>query len=153
MLALGLGTAGAVIILDQLSKWAILVLLEQAIAVTPFLNLVVVWNRGVSFGMFDSASAHAPWLLSGLAGAVVVALVFWLRRVDHPLPGIALGLIIGGALGNVLDRVRYGAVVDFLDVHALGYHWPAFNVADSAICVGAALLLVDGLLAPRRQIT
>jgi len=103
--------------------------------------------------MFDSASAHAPWLLSGLAGAVVVALVFWLRRVDHPLPGIALGLIIGGALGNVLDRVRYGAVVDFLDVHALGYHWPAFNVADSAICVGAALLLVDGLLAPRRQIT
>jgi signal peptidase II len=153
MLALGLGTAGAVIILDQLSKWAILALLEQAIAVTPFLNLVVVWNRGVSFGMFDSASAHAPWLLSALAVAVVVALVLWLRRVDHPLPGIALGLIIGGALGNVLDRVRYGAVIDFLDVHALGYHWPAFNVADSAICVGAALLLVDGLLAPRRQIT
>ncbi|HYZ26986.1 MAG TPA: signal peptidase II [Geminicoccaceae bacterium] len=153
MLALGLGTAGAVIVLDQLSKWAILALLDQAIAVTPFLNLVVVWNRGVSFGMFDSASAHGPWLLSGLAVAVVVALVFWLRRVDHPLPGIALGLIIGGALGNVLDRVRYGAVVDFLDVHALGYHWPAFNVADSAICVGAALLLVDGLLAPRRQIT
>jgi signal peptidase II len=153
MLALGLGTAGAVIVLDRLSKWAILALLEQAIPVTPFLNLVVVWNRGVSFGMFDSASAHGPWLLSGLAVAVVVALVLWLRRVDHPLPAIALGLIIGGALGNVLDRVRYGAVVDFLDVHALGYHWPAFNVADSAICVGAALLLVDGLLAPRRQIT
>jgi signal peptidase II len=153
MLALGLGTAGAVIVLDQLSKWAILALLDQAIVVTPFLNLVVVWNRGVSFGMFDSASAHAPWLLSALAVAVVVALVLWLRRIDHPLPGIALGLIIGGALGNVLDRVRYGAVVDFLDVHALGYHWPAFNVADSAICIGAALLLVDGLLAPRRQIT
>jgi signal peptidase II len=153
MLALGLGTAGAVIVLDQLSKWAILALLDQAIVVTPFLNLVVVWNRGVSFGMFDSASAHAPWLLSALAVAVVVALVLWLRRVDHPLPGIALGLIIGGALGNVIDRVRFGAVVDFLDFHALDYHWPAFNVADTAICVGAGLLLVDGLLAPRRQST
>ena len=94
-----------------------------------------------------------PWLLSGLALAVVVALGFWLRRVAHPLVGVALGLIIGGALGNVIDRVRFGAVVDFLDFHALGYHWPAFNVADSAICVGAALLLVDGLLAPRRQST
>jgi signal peptidase II len=153
MLALGLGIAGAVIVLDQLSKWAILALLEDTLAVTPFLNLVVVWNRGVSFGMFDSASAQGPWLLSGLAVAVVVALAVWLWRVDHPLAAIALGLIIGGALGNVLDRVRFGAVVDFLDVHALGYHWPAFNLADSAICVGAALLLVDGLLAPRRQIT
>jgi signal peptidase II len=128
-------------------------LLDHAVAVTPFLNLVVVWNRGVSFGMFASAAALMPWLLSGLALAVVVALGFWLRRVAHPLTGVALGLIIGGALGNVIDRVRFGAVVDFLDFHALGYHWPAFNVADSAICVGAALLLVDGLLAPRRQST
>ena len=153
MLRLGLVVAGAVIVVDQLSKLAILALLDHAVAVTPFLNLVVVWNRGVSFGMFASAGALMPWLLSGLALAVVVALGFWLRRVEHPLAGAALGLIIGGALGNVIDRVRFGAVVDFLDFHALGYHWPAFNVADSAICVGAALLLVDGLLAPRRQST
>jgi signal peptidase II len=153
MLRLGLVVAGLVILLDQLSKLVILMLLDHAVAVTPFLNLVVVWNRGVSFGMFASAAALMPWLLSGLALAVVVALGFWLRRVTHPLLGVALGLIIGGALGNVIDRVRFGAVVDFLDFHALGYHWPAFNVADSAICVGAALLLVDGLLAPRRQST
>jgi signal peptidase II len=153
MLHLGLVIAGLVIVLDQLSKWVFLTLLADPIAVTPFLNLVVVWNRGVSFGMFDSTGAHGPWLLSGLALAVVVALVFWLRRVEHPLAATALGLLIGGALGNVIDRVRFGAVFDFLDFHALGYHWPAFNVADSAICVGAALLLVDGLLAPRRQST
>ncbi|MGH6897272.1 MAG: signal peptidase II [Geminicoccaceae bacterium] len=153
MLRLGLVVAALVIVLDQVSKVAILTLLDRAIAVTPFLNLVVVWNPGVSFGMFASAGALMPWLLSGLALAVAVALGFWLRQAEHPLAGIALGLIIGGALGNVIDRVRFGAVVDFLDFHALGYHWPAFNVADSAICVGAALLLVDGLLAPRRQST
>ena len=153
MLRLGLVVAGLVILLDQLSKLAILALLDHAVAVTPFLNLVVVWNRGVSFGMFASAGALMPWLLSGLALAVVVALGFWLRHVEHPLIGAALGLIMGGALGNVIDRARFGAVVDFLDFHALGYHWPAFNVADSAICIGAALLLVDGLLAPRRQST
>jgi signal peptidase II len=153
MLQLGLVIAGVVILFDQLSKLAILALLDGAVVVTPFLNLVVVWNRGVSFGMFDSAAALMPWLLAALALAVVAALGFWLKRVEHALAGVALGLIIGGALGNVIDRIRFGAVVDFLDFHALGYHWPAFNVADSAICVGAALLLADGLLAPRRQST
>jgi signal peptidase II len=145
--------AATVVVLDQLTKWAILTWLERAIALTPFFNLVVVWNRGVSFGMLDSDGALAPWLLSGLALAVVVALLIWLRQVEHPLPAVGLGLIIGGAVGNVIDRVRFGAVIDFLDVHALGWHWPAFNVADSAICIGAALLLVDGLLMHRRHST
>ena len=153
MLRLGLVIAGTVVVLDQLTKWAILTWLDRAIALTPFFNLVVVWNRGVSFGMLDSDGALAPWLLSGLALAVVAALLLWLRRVEHPLPGAGLGLIIGGAVGNVIDRVRFGAVIDFLDVHALGWHWPAFNVADSAICIGAALLLVDGLLLQRRHST
>jgi signal peptidase II len=153
MLRLGLAVAAAVVVLDQLTKWAILTWLDRAIALTPFFNLVVVWNRGVSFGMFDSDGALAPWLLSGLALAVVLALLVWLRRVEDPLPGVGLGLIIGGAVGNVIDRVRFGAVIDFLDVHALGWHWPAFNVADSAICIGAALLLVDGLLMHRRHST
>jgi signal peptidase II len=153
MLRLGLVIAGTVVVLDQLTKWAILAWLDRAIALTPFFNLVVVWNRGVSFGMFDSHGALAPWLLSGLALAVVAALLLWLTRIEHPLPGTGLGLIIGGALGNVIDRVRFGAVIDFLDVHALGWHWPAFNVADSAICIGAALLLVDGLLMQRRHST
>ena len=153
MLRLGLVIAGAVVVLDQLTKWAILTSLDGAVAVTPFFNLVVVWNRGVSFGMFGSDGALVPWILSGLALAVVVALLVWLRQVDHPLPGVGLGLIIGGAVGNVIDRVRFGAVLDFLDVHALGWHWPAFNVADSAICIGAAFLLVDGLLIHRRHST
>jgi signal peptidase II len=153
MLRLGLVVAATVVVLDQLTKWAILTWLERAIALTPFFNLVVVWNRGVSFGMLDSDGALAPWLLSGLALAVVVALLIWLRQVEHPLPAVGLGLIIGGAVGNVIDRVRFGAVIDFLDVHALGWHWPAFNVADSAICIGAAFLLVDGLLMHRRHST
>jgi signal peptidase II len=153
MLRQGLAIAGLVVVLDQLTKWAILTWLDRAIALTPFFNLVVVWNRGVSFGMFDSASRLGPWILSGLALAVVVLLLGWLRRVAHPLTSAGLGLIIGGAIGNVLDRVRFGAVIDFLDFHALGWHWPAFNVADSAIFVGAVLLLVDGLLMPRRDST
>ena len=153
MLRQGLAIAGLVIVLDQLTKWAILTWLDHAIALTPFFNLVVVWNRGVSFGMFDSASRLGPWILSGLALAVVVLLLGWLRRVDHPITAAGLGLIIGGAIGNVIDRVRFGAVIDFLDFHALGWHWPAFNVADSAIFVGAVLLLVDGLLMPRRDST
>jgi signal peptidase II len=153
MLRRGLAIAGLVVVLDQLTKWAILIWLERAMVLTPFFNLVLVWNRGVSFGMFDSESRLGPWVLSGLAFAVVALLLGWLRRVDDPLTATGLGLIIGGAIGNVIDRVRFGAVIDFLDFHALGWHWPAFNVADSAICVGALLLVVDGLLMPRRHST
>lgn len=153
MLRLGLPIAALVLIADQASKILVLAWLERPIEVTPFFNLVLVWNRGVSFGMFGSAGPGAPWFLSGLALAVVVGLTIWLRRTAHRPTGIALGLVIGGALGNVVDRVRFGAVVDFLDLHVAGYHWPAFNVADSAICIGAVVLLADGLLAPRRQYT
>ena len=156
MLRLGLLIALATVALDQATKWLVLTYLAplgEAIPVTPFFNLVMVWNRGVSFGMFGSSGAFAPWILSGLAIAVVVALVIWLRRADHYLTGVGLGLVIGGALGNVIDRVQYGAVIDFLDFHLAGWHWPAFNVADSGICVGAAFLVADGLFAPRRQYT
>lgn len=153
MLRLGLLVALAVIVLDQITKALVLGSLEEAVRVTPFFNLVLVWNRGVSFGMLDSGGTGTPWLLSGLALAVVIGLVLWLRRTDTRLVAIGLGLVIGGALGNVIDRVRFGAVVDFLDFHLAGFHWPAFNVADSAICIGAAVLLVDGLRAPRRQYT
>jgi signal peptidase II len=153
MLHLGLAVAAVVVVLDQLTKWAVLSWLDRDVALTPFFNLVLVWNTGVSFGMFDSGGARAPWLLSGLALAVVVALLVWLQRVEHRLTAAGLGLIIGGAIGNVIDRMRFGAVVDFLDAHAFGWHWPAFNVADSAICIGAALLLVDGLLMHRHHST
>jgi signal peptidase II len=156
MVRLGLTVALVLLGLDQLTKWVALEVLDlpsRPIAVTPFLNLVMVWNRGVSFGMLDTLGAVAPWLLSGLAVAVVVALLLWLRRSEHAVMAVGLGLVIGGALGNVIDRLRYGAVVDFLDFHLAGWHWPAFNLADAGICVGAGLIVVDGLLAPRRQYT
>jgi signal peptidase II len=156
MLRLGLTVALASLALDQLGKWAALAWLDPAdppLMVTAFFNLVLVWNRGVSFGMFNSSGALAPWLLSGVALAVVIGLVVWLRRNDQLLTAFGLGLVIGGALGNVIDRIRFGAVIDFLDFHLAGYHWPAFNLADAAICIGALLMLADGLLARRRQPT
>ncbi|MEZ5935539.1 MAG: signal peptidase II [Alphaproteobacteria bacterium] len=152
----GLFIALLVIVLDQITKWIALTGVgfgADPIAVTSFFNLVLVWNRGVSFGMFNEAGAAGPWILSGLAIVVVLGLLYWLRQAEARLTVTALGLVIGGALGNVIDRFRFGAVVDFLDVHIAGYHWPAFNVADAAICVGAGLLLLDGLLSPQRQTT
>jgi len=156
MIRLGLAIALMVLVLDQLTKWLALDVLDlgaRPIVVTSFFNLVLVWNRGVSFGMLDGIGAITPWLLSGLALGVVIGLLFWLKQSAHPLIATGLGLVIGGAFGNVVDRVRYGAVVDFLDFHLAGYHWPAFNIADAGICIGAGLILVDGLLAPRRQYT
>jgi len=137
--------------LDQFSKFWILndvMAPPRVIEVTPFFNLVLAWNKGVSFGMFSTDSVYGPWLLTGLAIAIVIALGIWLWRADSKWVACALGLVIGGAIGNVVDRVRFGAVVDFLDVHAFGYHWPAFNVADSAICVGAVILILESLFRP-----
>lgn len=152
----GLLIAVLVIALDQATKWLMLTGLDLAnspITVTSFFNLVLVWNRGVSFGMFNDAGVAGPWILSAVAVAVVLGLLWWLRQAESWLSTTALGLVIGGAIGNVIDRFRFGAVVDFLDVHVAGYHWPAFNVADAAICIGAGLLLLDGLLSPERQTT
>lgn len=117
----------------------------REIVVTPFFNLVLAWNRGVSFSLFRSDASLAPYLLSAVAVAVVIALLVWLGRQHRFWPALGIGLVIGGALGNVIDRLRHGAVVDFLDFHAAGWHWPAFNLADSAITIGVAVLVVDGL--------
>ncbi len=152
----GLLIAVLVIIADQITKWIALAGVDfekNPIQVTSFFDLVLVWNRGVSFGMFNNAGAYGPWILSGLAIAVVIGLLWWLRQAETRLAILALGLVIGGAIGNVIDRFRFGAVVDFLYFHVGNFHWPAFNVADSAICVGAGLLLLDGLLSPERQTT
>ncbi len=153
---LGLVIALALLLLDQLSKAVVLAsadALVPGIVVTPFFNLVLVWNRGVSFGIFNTASAAAPYVLSALALLVVILLLVWLTRTPNRLVTLGLGLVIGGALGNVIDRLRFGAVIDFLDFHAFGWHWPAFNFADSGIVVGAGILLLDGLLADRRRTT
>ena len=105
----------------------------QPLEVTPFFDLVLVWNQGVSFGLLNGAGGSSPWWLIGLAGAIAALLIAWLWRETRALPQAALWLVLGGALGNVTDRLRFGAVVDFLDFHLGGLHWPAFNVADSAI--------------------
>lgn len=148
-LARGLMIALAVVIVDQVSKWWIVfdvMIPPKTIPVFPSFNLVMGWNRGVSFGMFNSASPMHQWLLIGLALVVVVVLLVWLKRAESRLIALSLGLIIGGALGNVIDRIHFGAVADFLDFYVGGYHWPAFNVADAGITVGAVILVLDSLL-------
>lgn len=147
---LGLGLALIVAVLDQASKWVIVDRVmdpPRFIEVTPFFNLVLVWNRGVSFGMLNSGSPYLAWGLSAVAILIVLGLLFWLYRVRHRLVAVAIGLIMGGAVGNVIDRIfrEQRAVADFLDFHALGYHFPAFNLADSAITVGVMVLLYDAL--------
>ncbi len=115
-------------------------------SLTPFFDLVLVWNRGISFGMLKSDAAYGPWLLKGMAALLMLVLLRWLWTASCRLQAAALGLILGGAVGNVIDRFRYGAVVDFLDVNLNGWHLPAFNVADSAICVGVVLLMFESIV-------
>ncbi|MHA1600732.1 MAG: signal peptidase II, partial [Alphaproteobacteria bacterium] len=103
----------------------------------------------VSFGLFGGETAWKPWLLSALAVAIVAALFVWLRRQPEPLLAVAVGLVAGGAIGNTIDRLRFGGVVDFLDFHLGGWHWYAFNVADAGVVVGVALLVLDGLFQGR----
>lgn len=162
LLGLGLVVAAVTLVLDHVTKFVILQVVAGdlglgslaavrdatlhgnagwRVPVTDFFNLVMVWNRGVSFGLFSGADAR--WVLVAVSLVVVAVLTVWLRRADNPLLAVGLGMVIGGAIGNVIDRLWHGAVVDFLDFYAYGEHWPAFNVADSGICVGVGLLLLD----------
>jgi signal peptidase II len=111
-----------------------------------------VWNRGVSFGMLGGDQVP-PWILSAVAIAVCIGLFVWLRRVEQKFTGWGIGLVMGGAIGNVIDRARWGAVFDFADFHVGQWHWPAFNVADSAIVVGVGLMLIDSLVGGRRHVS
>lgn len=151
--ALGLAIAAAILILDQLSKWWIVAdVLNplRIIEITPFFNIVLVRNLGASFGLLGGAGDWGPWVLTALAVAIATGLGIWLARTNTVWVATALGLVIGGAAGNVTDRLRFGAVIDFLDFHLGDYHWPAFNLADSAITVGVAILLADALIGRRR---
>jgi signal peptidase II len=143
-LASWLGLAGLVILLDQASKLWVLgsFHLGEILPVTDYFNLVLVFNSGAAFSFLASAGGWQKWFFICLALAISAWLVVMIRRhaAERLLP-LALTLVLGGALGNVIDRLRFDAVVDFLDFHLAGWHWPAFNVADSAITVGVALLL------------
>jgi len=129
-----------VILLDFASKEAILRTLNEGmlVEITPFFNLVYVFNPGVSFSMFSDAG---PVILTVLSLFICAWIVYFIVKEKDGFSRSCLALMLGGAIGNVIDRLRFGAVVDFLDFHAFGYHWPAFNVADSAICIGVMLLI------------
>ena len=115
----------------------------NTVALAPVLNLVMVWNQGISFGMLDSNSPMMALGLIGVSLIISLALLIWLALSHSKLHSFAIGLIVGGAVGNVIDRVRFGAVADFIDFHWNDMHWPAFNMADSAIVIGAFLLTVS----------
>jgi signal peptidase II len=142
-----------VIALDQASKWLALAELApwQPVPVLPILNWTLVFNPGAAFSFLGDAGGWQRWLFTGLALAVSALLVWWLRQTPRRQLSVAVpyALILGGAIGNVIDRLRFGHVVDFVDVHWGGWHFPAFNVADAAISVGAAWLIV-GLVFARK---
>lgn len=150
------GLGALVLALDQVSKVWVLGTLgaaRPAIEVTPFLNIVLVWNRGISFGLFDRDSDWQPWLLVGLSLVIVAGMLVWLRAERGRWVTLAVGLLAGGAVGNAVDRVRLGAVVDFIDFHVSDWHFAAFNVADAAITCGVAVLLAVSLFGNRNNPT
>lgn len=154
MLPVALGLAAAVVVLDQASKWAIREVIMQpprVIEVTSFFNLVLTFNRGVSFGMFSGEEPWKPYVLVLLSLVIVAALLWWLYRTPTATLSLAVGLICGGAIGNVIDRLYMPGVVDFLDFHWGPWHWPAFNLADSAITVGVSIIVLDGLFDGRSK--
>lgn len=148
-----LALAALLVAADQLAKLAAVhyLAVNKAVAVTPFFNLVLVYNSGAAFSILSDEAGWQRALFIVIAIVASVWIVFLLRKYPHQgLFALALSLVLAGAVGNVIDRIAIGAVIDFLDFHAWGYHWPAFNVADSAITCGAALLIWDALR-PRKS--
>lgn len=152
---LGLAAALVTLVLDQASKlWLYLgtdLVLTQPWRINGFTDFVVVWNRGVSYGLFQQESDLGRWLLVAVSVAAVVALGFWMRRATSGLLALSLGLIVGGAIGNAIDRIAYGAVFDFVHWHVGEWSWYVFNVADAAIVAGVVGLIIDSLLPQRSR--
>lgn len=143
----GFGLALLILGLDQLTKlWALAALANPPvrITVTGWWEMVLVWNYGVSFGLFGGG-ALSPLVLAAITGAIALCVAIWLLRARTWATVLATGLILGGAVGNIIDRLIYGAVVDFVRWHAYGYSWPVFNVADAAITLGVGLLIAESL--------
>ncbi len=152
-LRLGLPAAALLLAADQASKWWILEVLRlpelrrvPLLSAGPFgLDLTMVWNRGVTFGLLSGDGPLNHLLLALLAAAIALFLLRWMTRAETPAVAVALGAVVGGAVGNVIDRLRFGAVVDFVDAHAWGWHWYVFNIADAGIVCGVFVLLADAL--------
>lgn len=147
----GLVVIAVVFVVDQWTKQLAIDGLSnphRVIEVTPFMNFLLAWNSGVSFGLFQG---QAPWVMIAATAAITIGFLIWMWRTRDRLLGIALALVIGGAVGNLVDRLRHGAVTDFIDMHVAGYHWPVFNIADSAITIGAVLLLINSLFGGKKS--
>ena len=149
----GLAAIFGAFLLDQATKLSALEALGRGdvYAVLPIFNLRLSFNQGISFSLFTETFTGRPVMLAGITLAVTALLGILLVRSTTRLEAVALGLIIGGALGNVLDRLRIGAVVDFLDFHVWGFHWPAFNLADSAIVIGVIALVATTFIGNRPE--
>jgi signal peptidase II len=146
--------AALVVVSDQALKYWVLSVFDLpdrgSVAVIGPFRLSMVWNKGVSFGFLNGDFGWTRWALSAFDLVVAAGLGFWVRRAERPLLALAIGLVIGGAIGNLIDRLRMGAVADFLDFHELFFPW-VFNIADSGITVGVILLLWDAVMAPRKR--
>ncbi len=138
------------VMIDQATKyWAVSTLpWHEFVPVIPFFNLFLTLNTGVSFSLF---SGYSVWFLIALSIGLCGGIFYWLCKERDSIVRIALTLILGGAVGNIIDRIRYGAVIDFLDVYYQTYHWPAFNIADSAICIGAALIVFQAVITKKEK--
>lgn len=153
----GLVWAVMTLVFDQISKYWIVHIYQLpskgTVPVMPFVDLVMVWNDGISYGLFKQSSQEGQLFLVGLAVAAIVALWIWLAQSDSLLPSISLGLVLGGAAGNAIDRGVYGAVADFVSLYGFGYNWYVFNVADVAIVAGVSGLLYDAVFPSRKKVS
>lgn len=143
----------AVVLVDQVTKAAALSLLSQgaAVPVLPSFNLTLGFNEGASFGMMGGIMAGKPFLMSAMTGALTLAFAVMALRAKHAFERAGFALVVGGALGNIVDRLRQGAVTDFFDLYWRDWHWPTFNVADIAITLGAVVILAASLPVRRRK--
>jgi signal peptidase II len=153
---LGVGLAALTLAVDQAHKWWMLLVYRimdrGRVTVTPFLDLVYVKNLGVSYGLFLQESREGQWLLAGFAALAVLAMAVWLARgVTEKLVAASLGLIMGGAASNAVDRLVLGGVADFFSLHAFGFYWYVFNIADAAIVAGVCGLLYDSFYPSRNR--
>ena len=154
--AFGFSVAAIVFVLDQLTKWLMIGPLQlqaaRQIYVLPFFNLSWTENRGISLGFFPATSSSAAWMLIAITSAIALGVAYWIGREKERGDQLALGMVLGGALGNILDRTRFGYVVDFADLHFGDFRpFLVFNVADAAISIGVVILLLRAFLAGRKQ--